>query len=378
MSRPDSPVVADRAAGLTAAYVHIPFCTQRCPYCDFAVVEGTDEADPYFAALETEIRHSSGGSLLDAVFFGGGTPSLAGARRLGRVMATLGEVFELAEGCEVSLEANPEDWTPELATGLIAAGFNRVSFGAQSWDADVLTNLGRRHRPGQIAVAVETARIAGFRSVSVDLIFGEPAETAESWAHTLRAAVGSGVDHVSTYALTVEPGTELFRAVRDGAPEPDEDVQADRYDAALEILGDADFIRYEVSNHAHPGHACVYNLIVWARGDYAGFGLGAHAFLQGRRSRNARVLPEYLDRVVATGSGVAGVEELIQAEADLERMFVGLRRVAGVPLDAAARAFLEAEEGRRLEVAGVIGVDEGRLRVLKPLLTDAVARALLG
>lgn len=377
MVEPDDPGLADAAATKSAAYVHVPFCSQRCPYCDFAVVEGLDGADPYFAALATEIEQAQAWRPLDAVFFGGGTPSLAGEGPLRAVLEALRRRFGLTGDCEVSLEANPEDWSPELAAGLVAAGFTRVSFGAQSWDATVLENLGRRHRPDDSDMAVAAAREAGFRSVSVDLIFGEPAETAESWMHTLGSAAASGADHISTYALTVEPGTELFRSVRDGAPAPDDDVQADRYEAALQVLGDAEFRRYEVSNHARPGHACRYNLIVWARGEYLGFGLGAHGFRGGRRSRNARVMGEYLERIATTGRAIVGVEELDSEEAGLERLFVGIRRAAGVALDGSAERFLESPDGRRLQAADVIGATNGRLRVLQPLLTDTVARALL-
>jgi len=375
---PDSPELADSAASRAAVYVHVPFCFQRCPYCDFAVVEGLDGSESYFDALVTEIGSASDWRPLDAVFIGGGTPSLAGAGPLRRVLKALRSRFGLSENCEVTLEANPEDWTRPLADDLVSAGFSRVSFGAQSWDRRVLSSLGRRHEPHDTTRAVASAKAAGFRSVSVDLIFGDPVESSSSWAETVRAAVESGADHVSTYALTVEPGTELFRSIRRGGPAPDEDVQADRYEAALAILRDAGFIRYEVSNHARPGHTCLYNLIVWARGEYLAFGLSAHGFRDGRRTRHARVYSQYIDRVVSTGSGMVGSEELDADEAALERLFVGLRRTAGVRIDTAANAFLASHEGVRLLEAGVIGTDGDRMRVLKPLLTDTVARAILG
>lgn len=378
MTPPDSPALADAAASRAAAYVHIPFCSQRCPYCDFAVVEGVNRSDSYFEAVLTEIDLQPDWRPLDAVFFGGGTPSLAGAAPLRAVLDALRRRFGLGDDCEVSLEANPEDWTPQMAADLVRAGFSRVSFGAQSWDAAVLDNLGRRHRPHDSTEAVLNAQRAGFDSVSVDLIFGEPAENAASWVRTIEAAVASGVDHISTYALTVEPGTELFRSVRDGGPAPDDDVQADRYETAVELLSTAGFVRYEVSNHARPGHHCLYNLIVWARGEYLGFGMSAHGFRDGRRTRNARVLREYLDRVAETGSGVVGTEQLAAGEAELERLFVGLRRAAGVEIDEATQRFIDGTEAQRLLAARVIGIDGDRLRVLNPLLTDTVARALLG
>ncbi len=342
------------------------------------MVEGREDSDRYFAALKAEIDREPGWRQLDAVFFGGGTPSFTGAAPLRELLDALRRRFGLADGCEVSLEANPEDWNAELATELLASGFTRVSFGAQSWDPVVLRNLGRRHAPEDATRAIETARQEGFESVSVDLIFGEPSESSESWIHSLHSAIASGVDHVSTYALTVEPGTELYRSVGDGAAAPDDDVQADRYEMALDVLGDAGFVRYEVSNHARQGHACRYNLLVWARGEYSGFGMGAHAFRRKRRTRNARIMREYVNRVMGGESPVVGVDDLDAAEAAIERMFVGLRRVAGIPLDEAARRFLATDEGRQLAEAGVIGTAGDRLRVINPLLTDTVARALLG
>lgn len=375
---PDSPDLADEAAAMRGAYVHIPFCAVRCPYCDFAVVEGDVAAGGYLRALAAEIEAAEEWHPLDAVSFGGGTPSLIGADALADVIRLISARFGLVEGAEVSLEANPEDWTSSMARRLVDSGFNRVSFGAQSWDSQVLDNLGRRHRPADTDRVIREAREAGFRSVSVDLMFGEPAESDASWHVTLDRAIGTGVDHVSTYGLTVEPGTALFRSIRDGAAAPDDDTQADRYEIAVGKLREAGFVRYEVSNHARPGHACRYNLIVWSRGEYLGFGMGAHGFRGGRRIRNARVLGEYLDRVERSGSAVVGTEQLSGEEAERERLFVGLRRAAGVALDDAARALLGSDEGRRLLEAGLISQGEDRLRVVNPLLTDTVARAVLG
>lgn len=371
-------MLADAAARLAAAYIHIPFCAVRCPYCDFAVVEGQSEVDAYFSALITEVARGESWRPLDAVFFGGGTPSYVDVDLLRRVVEQLERQYGFAADCEISLEANPEDWSATLADELVEAGFTRVSFGAQSFDPNVLTRLGRRHRHEDSAAAVAIARRAGFDSISLDLIFGEPSETDESWAETLTQAIDTGVDHISTYALTVEPGTALHRAIARGAHAPDDDVQADRHEDGCRRLSAAGYVRYEVSNHAKPGHACRYNLIVWARGEYLGFGLGAHGFRNGRRTRNARNLSTYLERVESGRSPVVGQEVLSAAEAESERLFVGLRRAAGVRLDNAAQDFLETDEGLRLAEAGVVRVDGDRLRIVDPLLTDTVLRALIG
>lgn len=375
---PASPSLADRVAGLATAYVHVPFCARICPYCDFAVVEGRDDlADRYLAALIAEIDRAEPWRPLDAVFVGGGTPSRFGSARLVRVLEALDGRYGLAEGAEVTLEANPEDWTPELAAALAGAGYNRVSFGAQSFDDSVLSSLGRRHTPERIEAAVATARRQGFASISLDLIFGTPGETLAAWRQSVERAVGLEPDHVSCYALTVERGTPLGRSVAAGAPAPDPDHQADEYELADRLLTEAGFVRYEVSNWARPGHACLYNLAVWAQGEYEAFGNGAHGFRHGRRFRNVRRLDAYLDRIEGHDSPRAGADPLRGWEREIDRLFVGLRRVAGVPPGRGTDGLLGSEAGRRLLDLGLIEVAAGRVRVVDPLLTDEVERAVL-
>lgn len=375
---PDSPVLADRAAGWAGAYVHVPFCARVCPYCDFAVVEDQDDlADRYVEALETEIRSAAPWERLDAVFVGGGTPSRFGSSRLERVLAALGDRYGFSRDAETTLEANPEDWDEELSDGLLEAGYNRVSFGAQSFDSTVLASLGRRHGPADIASAVTTARRSGFRSISVDLIFGTPGETLDTWRETVEQALELGTDHVSCYALTVERGTPLGRQVAAGAPAPDPDTQADQYELADELLTGEGLVRYEVSNWARPGHTCRYNLAVWAQGEYEAFGNGAHGFRREDRFRNVRRLDAYLERVESGQSPRAGSEQVTGWEAEVDRLFVGLRRVAGVADGPGVEALMKSPDGERLNEAGIIEHRDGRLRVVNPLLTDEVERAVL-
>lgn len=373
-----TPGQADAFALGAAAYVHIPFCSAICPYCDFAVVARKDHlVDRYVAALLAEIDMASPWRPLDAVYLGGGTPSHVAARKLAAVLARLDGVHGLKADAELSIEANPEDFDPFKAGGLRSAGFNRVSFGAQSFDRGVLGGLGRRHRPGQIADAVVAARQAGFVNVSIDLIFGTPGETNESWRSTLREALRLEPDHVSAYALTVERGTPLGRAVATGAAAPDPDVQADRYEMAESILGAAGLSRYEVSNWSRPGFECRYNLTVWAQGEYEAYGNGAHGFRDGRRFRNVRRLEAYLDAVEAGSSPRSGHDRVGDWDAELDRLFVGLRRTVGVRHGPGTSALLASEEGRLLMSEGVIEEWSGRLRVARPLLTDAVHRSVL-
>lgn len=373
-----TPEQADRFAGDAAAYVHIPFCGAICPYCDFAVVAGRDESiERYIEALCIEIGRSEPWRPLAAVYFGGGTPSRVPAGLLGRVLGRLRQRHGLTEDAEISIECNPEDFDVDGAASLRAEGFNRVSFGAQSFDRTVLAGLGRRHGPEDIRRAVGASRDAGFENVSVDLIFGTPGESDASWVRTVEQAVGLDVTHVSCYALTVERGTALGRAVRDGAAAPDPDTQADRYEMADGLLAEAGLNRYEVSNWSRPGYECRYNMVVWAQGEYEGYGNGAHGFRGGRRFRKHRSLDAYLRHVEGGSPPLAGEDRMSGWDSELDRLFVGLRRAAGVAEGPGTSALCSSPEGRALFDAGVMVSENGRLRVVRPLMTDAVNRSVL-
>jgi putative oxygen-independent coproporphyrinogen III oxidase len=300
------------------------------------------------------------------------------ALRLADVLAALRSHHGLAPGAEVTLEANPEDIDPEVGRRLVEAGFNRISLGVQSFDDQVLGELGRIHDGEGAARAVAAALQAGFSSVSVDLIFGSPAETDESWRRSLATAIALGPHHVSTYSLTVEPGTVLWKQVRRGAMEPDPDVQADRWEMAEELLAAGGYERYEVSNHALPGHHCRYNAAVWAHAEYLAFGVGAHGFRGGVRTVNVRRLDTYIDRIERGLGPVQSSDPVDGWAGEQERLFVGLRRTTGVELGQGGRALVASEEGRRLLELGVIRVADDRLVVVRPLLTDEVLRTVLG
>jgi oxygen-independent coproporphyrinogen-3 oxidase len=344
------------------------------------VVEGRDDlAGRYIDAVLTEIGAEHDWEPLDAVVVGGGTPSARDPSLLGRVLDALDEKCRLAGDAEVTLVANPEAWSAERSDRFREVGFTRVSVGAQSFDSDVLASLGRRHGPDDIDAAVSVARASGFESVSLDLIFGTPGESTASWAQTLERATAAAVDHVSTYSLTVEPPTALGRAVRNGAPAPDPDDQADKWELAADRLEAAGYTRYEVSNHARPGHHCRYNLAVWAQAEYLAFGLGAHRFRAGIRSHNVGRLDTYMDRVER---GLGPVQDSDRADSwssELERLMLGLRRSAGVLPGDGGVELVRSVAGRQLMAAGVLGLsDDGRRLVVdRPLLTDEVVRAVL-
>lgn len=374
-----SPEEADRYAGASAAYVHIPFCARVCPYCDFAVVAGRDDLiDRYVDAVVAEISRAEPWRPLESVYLGGGTPSHVDPRSLGRILDALAGRHGIASGAEISLEVNPEDFSVEKAEWLRRVGFNRVSFGVQSLDGPVLVALGRRHDPDAGLAVVERARAAGFENVSVDLIYGTPGETDDSWERSVAALIETGVRHASCYALTVEPGTPLGRAVARGAESPDPDVQADRWEHADAALTAAGLGRYEVSNWAAPGQECRYNLTVWAEGEYEAYGMGAHGHRHGVRWRNYRRLDTYLDAVESGRPPRAAHEPMTWWEAEIDRLFVGLRRSVGVAHGLGTAAFRADPEGARLIDASVVSYEAERLLVLRPLLTDQVCRVVLG
>ena len=378
VDHPDSATLADGAGRWPASYIHLPFCARVCPYCDFAVVSGRDDQIArYVEAVAAEIRREEAWKPLASVYLGGGTPSRIAPTLIGQLLRALAEHLGIAPGAEVSIEANPEDWTPAVSDQLLSLGFNRVSFGSQSFDEAVLAALGRRHSSDDIAAAVAAARRSGFKSVNLDLIYGTPGETERGWSETLAHAIDLEPDHVSCYALTAEPGTELGRAVARGSPGPDPDLQADFYEMAEERLAASGLIRYEVSNWARPGHAVRYNLAVWAQSEYLAFGMGAHRFRRWTRSHNRRLLDGYLEAIENGISATAGSEAIEGWAAEVERVFLGIRRVAGVVAGAAGNALMSSDEGQRLAAAGVVELLDGRLVVRRPLITDHVARSVL-
>lgn len=373
-----TPERADEFSTVPAAYVHVPFCSAVCPYCDFAVVAGRDDlVERYVGALLAEIALTKPWRPLGAVYFGGGTPSHIEPALLGSVLTALEDTHGLEPGAEVSLEANPEDFTAGRAQELVEIGFNRVSFGAQSFDEGILVALGRRHDAFDIQTSVENAIEAGFERTSIDLIFGTPGETDQSWIETVSSAVDLGIGHVSCYALTVERGTALGREVQDGAPGPDPDLQADRYEVADRLLEEAGLQRYEVSNWARDGEECRYNMVVWAQGEYEAYGNGAHGFREGRRFRNHRRVDAYVEHVEKRLLPRAGTDRIAGWDGELDRVFVGLRRSVGVEKGEGTEALLASVEGKSLVNAGVIASRGNRLVVTRPLLTDAVHRSVM-
>ncbi len=269
-------------------YLHVPFCTVRCAYCDFNTYAGIDEQMPEWeTALREELRRwapAVAGRPVPTVFFGGGTPSLLSGATIQRILDAVRADYGLARDAEVSLEANPESARPERLAAYRAAGVNRLSIGVQALEEADLRFLDRLHDAAGARRAVEAARSAGFDNVSIDLIYGLPGQSVEAWRSVLERALAWGPEHVSCYALTVEEGTPLaLRVQRGEAPSPDPDTQASMADAAEALLTAAGYPQYEISNYARPGFECRHNLVYWRGHDYLGLGPGAHGLVDGVR-----------------------------------------------------------------------------------------------
>lgn len=328
-------------------YLHVPFCTTRCGYCDFNTytageLGSTASPGSYLDALERELEMaaahlSASGQPLrsaDTVFIGGGTPSLLGAEGLNRALAAVRNSFGLSADAEVTTESNPESTSPEFFAGLLEGGFTRISLGMQSSAPHVLQVLERRHTPGRPVAAAREARRAGFHHVNLDMIYGTPTETDDDVRATLDAVLEADVDHVSAYSLIVEDGTAMARKVRRGElPAPDEDVLADRYQIIDDRLRGAGFDWYEVSNWARPGGECEHNRIYWVNGDWWGAGPGAHSHIGDARFHNVKHPATYANQVAEGRLPIKDTEALTAEDHHTEQIMLGLRLREGVPRD---------------------------------------------
>ncbi len=350
-----------------ALYVHIPFCESKCPYCDFNTYAGIEPLMPsYVSALAREIEQW--GAWLDrptlaSVFFGGGTPTYLPPRDLQRLMETIRTAFLLPDEAEATAEANPGDCTSERLLAMRGAGFNRISIGVQSFDDAELAMLGRRDDAARAGEAVRGARGAGFDNVSIDLMFGLPDQPVATWERSVDQAIRLDTDHLSAYALTLEPGTPLEADVRLGrTSEPDADLAAAMYLRAQTMLDGAGLQQYEISNWARQGRESTHNLAYWRSLPYLGVGPGAHSYLYGLGTldrsgvRFANVNPPrtYIGRVsawqadgpldtntIATAAATGLCEPVSRRDAMAETMMMGLRLNAGVADDAFRERFGE-------------------------------------
>ncbi len=370
-------------------YVHVPFCTVRCGYCDFntytAAELGSGASRSTYAACAIKEVHRARQVLgevdlpVSTVFFGGGTPTLLSPGDLGSVITAIGQEFGLAADAEITTESNPDSVDERRLAELRQAGFNRISFGMQSAVDHVLRTLDRTHDPLRVPDVVSGARRAGFEQVSLDLIYGTPGESAADWVTTVEAALACVPDHVSAYSLIVEDGTALARRVRRGElPMPDEDDLADKYLAADARFEAAGLGWYEVSNWARDDAArCRHNLGYWTGGDWWGVGPGAHSHVGGVRWWNVKHPAAYADRLAAELSPAQAGENLDAESRRTERVLLEVRLREGMPLDVLDHVGRTAVPD--LVERALISLDGDRLVLTQQgrLLADAVVRSLL-
>ena len=321
------------AAGL---YVHIPFCSSRCSYCDFATgLYQSEFAERYVRGLINEIRSSKyAGENVDTIYFGGGTPSLLAPAQLERILASLFDKFEIAAETEITLEINPGSATPEKLRAFRSLGVNRASFGAQTFDDAELAKLGRSHNAADALRTFADLRDAGFANVSFDLIAGLPGQTLAGWQRNIKQALDLAPEHLSFYLLEVHSGTPLAEHIRRGIqPQPDEDLAGVMYEWMLEQATAAGYEHYEISNLCRPGFPSRHNVKYWTSAPYYGFGCSAHSY-DGHTHRwsNHRDVSKYVELVESGMSPVVEEQQLSQNDVRAEALFLGLRMMCGIDM----------------------------------------------
>lgn len=396
----DGSLPAQAAAGAADrtfhAYVHIPFCTVRCGYCDFntytaSELAGAKQSD-YADVLIAEVKFSAQVIMdaglpkrkLSTVFFGGGTPTLLPASDLARILEALRNAFEIVEDAEVTTEANPDTVDADYLRELRNGGFNRVSFGMQSAVSSVLATLERSHNPENVSIGVAAAKELGLKT-SVDLIYGAPGETLAEWRQSVETAIAMQPDHISAYALIVEDGTKLARQIKAGQlAEPDEDLQADKYELADSLLADAGFDWYEVSNWSRGSeNLSAHNISYWASQDWWGYGPGAHSHVGGVRWWNVKHPTTYAAKLAEGNSPAAGRETLSERTRLEERVLLEIRISEGLSVDLAKKVNPDAGKliagfiadelvDAKAAIGGVL-----KLTLKGRLLADSLVRKLL-
>jgi oxygen-independent coproporphyrinogen-3 oxidase len=374
------------AAGL---YVHIPFCSSRCSYCDFATgLYQTELAERYVAALIEEIKTSRhGGASVDTVYFGGGTPSLLAPAQLERTLTTLSARFEIDPASEITLEINPGSVTREKLTAFRSLGINRASFGAQTFDDGELARLGRSHNAADALQTFADLRDAGFTNISFDLIAGLPGQTLAGWQRNIKQALALSPEHLSFYLLEVHSGTPLAEHIRRGLqPVPDDDLAGVMYQWMLDEASQAGYEHYEISNLCRPGYHSRHNVKYWTTAPYYGFGCSAHSY-DGRTRRwsNHRDVLKYVEKIEAGMLAVAEEQELSEADVRAEALFLGMRLMRGVDVRHYRESFgvdlreAHAADLDRFREAGLLEFDGDMVRLTRSgaLLSNEVFTAFV-
>jgi oxygen-independent coproporphyrinogen-3 oxidase len=321
-----------------ALYIHIPYCLHKCGYCDFnSHPENQEESAHYVETLLTELKNYSTtlkSYSVPTVFMGGGTPTILPPSQLKKILDTVRQNFNLIPGCEITIEANPATIKLETLQEIHAAGYNRISIGVQSFDEKELQLLERVHDEEQIHSTVHRARSANFKNLSMDLMFALPDQTIEKWQSHLNQAIAKNPDHLSTYNLTIEPATAFFKLHEKGKLcLPHEDIQLEMYKTTIQVLEDAGYSQYEISNFSKPGMESQHNINYWNNGEYLGVGAGASSYLNGERFKNTNLPSIYIREIETKASAIDTRERLEPLQAMGETLMLGLRLLKGIPID---------------------------------------------
>lgn len=358
-------------------YIHIPFCHQICHYCDFNKVFFKNQpVDEYIEALGQELHYmkEEGTSFdaLETVFIGGGTPTSLSATQLERLLEIIHEFVKVDQLIEFTTEANPDELTTDKLKVLKAGGINRLSLGVQSFDADLLKQIGRTHNPEDPIRVIQEARAIGFNNISIDLMYALPNHTIETWQKTLDQAFQLDLDHFSGYSLIVEPKTVFYNLMNKGKlPLPGEDIEAEMLDMLIDQMAANGYRQYEISNFSKAGKASVHNLLYWQNESYAGVGAGAHGYMNGVRYSNIGPINHYLAAVDEGKRPVFQEHVVTKTEAMEEEMFLGLRKVDGVSISHFEEKFgctleeVYGEELKDLVDRALLGKEDGHYKLTK-------------
>ncbi|MFS2259672.1 radical SAM family heme chaperone HemW [Bacillus safensis] len=377
---------------MKAAYIHIPFCEHICHYCDFnKFFIKTQPVDEYLAALEKEMQHTieqKGEQELKTIFIGGGTPTSLTVSQLDKLMNSIHSVLKPTKNLiEFAVEANPDELSLEKLHVLKAAGVNRLSFGVQTFEDDLLKKIGRVHQKKDVLTSFERARAVGFDNISLDLMFGLPHQEKHHVMNSLETAFSLGAEHYSVYSLIVEPKTVFYNLMQKGKLHlPPQEREAEMYELVMDEMERHGLKQYEISNYAKPGFESQHNLTYWSNEDYFGFGAGAHGYVDGIRNVNAGPVKHYLELIDQTGFPYKETHQVTKAEQIEEEMFLGLRKIEGVKSADFQAKYGAAPEAlfstvlEDLEEKGLIVKDDKGMRLTRKgkLLGNEVFQAFLG
>ncbi|MEW4490047.1 radical SAM family heme chaperone HemW [Thalassoglobus sp. JC818] len=357
-----------------SVYIHVPFCIHRCGYCDFTVIAGRDDLiDDYLKCLELEIARSiTSPQPVSTIFIGGGTPSYLPEPALQRLLTVVNQWFPLRPDGEFSMECNPDGLTPAKMKILRVHSVNRISLGVQSFNSQHLQTLERTHHAETVDTVFNQLRDNGFTNISLDLIFAVPDQTLADWEADLKTVIALNPEHVSTYGLTFEKGTQFWtRRMKSQLIPADDELEREMYSVAMNTLEDAGFRQYELSNFAQPGMECRHNKVYWQSAPYFGFGPGAASYLNGVRAMRHRSVTTWIKRIMAGESGIAETEELNSEDRAREAVMLGLRQVEGIDLEQFQQRFsyplpdLAPNAFDRLIEDQLLTLDQGKLRLTK-------------